>query len=420
MKGQRQSKKKNPHFKRKPMSGKKRALMITGCVILALVLVVAVLWFTLVRAPRIGDAGNDPNLEPGVTRPEGIYNVLIAGKDKVALNTDTLILASLNTKEKKVNLLSIPRDTMSNVTRSNKKINAAYGRSGKANIDHLLEEIQGVTGIMPDNYVVIDLDGFIELIDKIGGVEVDVPRDMDYDDDAQDLHIHIKKGLQTLDGKTAMGFVRYRKGYADADLGRIRAQQLFLSAIAKKMMQPSNLLQINAFAEFAKENVKTDLSVGEMAWFGMQLVSIDAENDLQMFTLPGAAGMYHRLSYYIVNEAETLELINTYFNPYSRDITSLNLIEVNQNTGGGQTAGSSQSGSNAASAGTPVAPSDSGAGETIPESRPDSSTGSVDSEADGDAGETSEPDGGASAPEPEQPAGADEAPDTPIETDLLL
>lgn len=316
-----------PYQKGRKTPKSKKGLIIAGIIIAVIAISASMLWFGNVRAPKV-DRNEAGSKGQEYTRPEGVYNVLVVGKDKIAMNTDTLILASLDTRTGKANLLSIPRDTMSNVTRKNKKINAAYGRTGKGDINNLLEEIEGLIGFRPDNYVMIDLDGFVGLIDEIGGVQIDVPRDMKYDDPAQNLHIDIKKGSQVLDGKTAMGFVRYRHGYAEGDIGRVKAQQLFIKAIAKQMMNPANITKINSYATFAMNHVKTDLSMGEMVWFGTQLIKMDADTDIQTFMLPGAPLTYKKLSYYVINEEKALKVINENFNPYDKSISDLDLIDI--------------------------------------------------------------------------------------------
>lgn len=116
-------------------------------------------------------------------REDGIYNVLVVGTDKVGLNTDTILVMSLDSINNRANVMSIPRDTMSNVSRNVKKINAAYSigaKNGKGNIDNLKKEVSYLMGFEVDNYVVINLNAFEEIIDAIGGVTIDVPRDMNY------------------------------------------------------------------------------------------------------------------------------------------------------------------------------------------------------------------------------------------------
>ncbi|GHV16868.1 hypothetical protein FACS189425_01960 [Clostridia bacterium] len=254
-------------------------------------------------------------------RKKDFFTLLIVGKDAVAMNTDTIMVASVDVANKTYNVLSIPRDTMSNTSRAVKKINAAYGYGG---VDTLKREVSDLVGFKLDKYVIIKLEGFEKVIDTIGGVEVDVPQKMDYDDPEQNLHIHLKPGPQTLMGKDAVGFVRFRSGYPDADLGRIRAQQMFVSSVIAKLTAPSSFFKVVPIAKAVFENIQTDLTSGEIIWAATNMRDIGSEQ-VTMATIPGRAAPYGGLSYYFVNQKETLELVNAKFNPYTRQIYSLNL-----------------------------------------------------------------------------------------------
>lgn len=313
---------------------RKKAVVIIVCVIALLVGACAGLATMTVKPPSIAEVIpgiQQTDEDSAEEREPGVYNVLVVGTDKVGYNTDTILVMSLDSVNNRANILSIPRDTMSNVNRAVKKINAAYSigaKKGKGNIDGLKEEVSYLLGFEVDNYVVVNLGAFEEIVDTIGGVTVDVPRDMDYDDPYQDLHIHIKKGLQTLDGQNAIGFVRYRKGYAEGDLGRVKAQQMFLKALAKKVATPAIVTKVPKLADIILDNMDTDLSNGEILWFAKEAAGIDMENDLQMFVLPGEAQYVGAISYYLPDEAGILEVVNNYFNPYATPIHTLNVVNV--------------------------------------------------------------------------------------------
>ncbi len=259
-------------------------------------------------------------------RRDGVFTVLVAGLDKVSQSTDTIMLATFDTKGKKVSILSIPRDTITRVSRANKKINSAYA-SHKSDIFALYDEVESVTGIRPDKYVLVKVEGFVKLIDALGGVKVDVPVDMHYKDTAQDLTIDIDKGLQTLDGYDSMGFMRYRKNYAMGDIGRIQVQHTFIKALADKILRPETIPKIPTLAEIILDNVETDLTLGNEIWLAKELVSLNFESDVRTDTLPGYAEYYKGLSYYFVNEREALELINEHYSPFKNKIEKLNLFK---------------------------------------------------------------------------------------------
>ena len=314
-------------------------LTILGFVLLFLGTVALTVCFLTIRPPDVSQkvVENNTTETKVETRAAGVYSILVVGTDKAGLNTDTIMVASLDSKHNRASVMSIPRDTMSNVKRNVKKINAAYAdgaKDGVGNIENLKQEVSNLMGFPMDNYVVIDLTAFEELIDALGGVTLDVPIKMDYDDPYQDLHIHIEKGLQTLNGKDAIGFVRYRSGYAQGDLGRVKAQQLFIEALAQQVATPATVTKIPQLTDIVLDNMMTDLTYGELVWFVKEAVTIDMSNDLHMFMLPGVAetvkpdGSTQALSYYLPYEDEILEIVNEYFNPYSRDLVSLNVVDT--------------------------------------------------------------------------------------------
>ena len=145
---------------------------------------------------------------------DGVYNILICGTDDDGTRTDTIIVAHLDANTHTVALLSIPRDTPVSTGSGLMKINSVYAGGGKDGMERLAARLKELLGFPVDGYVLVDLVAFQKTVDLVGGVEFDVPQDMDYEDPSQDLYIHLRKGLQTLSGEQAMGLVRFRKGYA--------------------------------------------------------------------------------------------------------------------------------------------------------------------------------------------------------------
>ncbi len=260
---------------------------------------------------------------------DGCYTMLVVGLDKGSYNTDTILVATFHAENQEitsVDVMSIPRDTASNVSRKVKKINSAYGTASGGNIDQLKLEVSYLLGFEVDNYVIIDLNAFILMVDAIGGVEFNVENRLYYTDPWQDLVIDIQPGLQVLNGQQAMGLVRFRQ-YAMGDIKRISVQQKFIKAVAKQMMSVNTIPKIPELAQIVFDNVKTDLSLGEITWYAKGCVGLDYENDLHTYTLPNTPEYMNGLSYTFVNEDEALELINEYFNPYEQPITELNLFK---------------------------------------------------------------------------------------------
>lgn len=252
---------------------------------------------------------------------EDSATILLAGTDESGDRTDTLMLLNINKTTGQISLMSIPRDTKINCTYWPQKINAAYGMNGKGEegMDSLMDYVKECVGFRPDGYVLVELDVFIDLVNLFGGVEFNVPMDMYYDDPTQDLHIALNSGLQTLDGEEAMGLVRYRYGYYDADIGRVRVQRDFMLAALNQWVSLKNAWKAPAALALLKSNAMTDLSMENFTWFAEAVLSCGTEN-MYMTTIPfsiSGDGLYVLIS----ADGDYLNLINTYFNPYENDVT---------------------------------------------------------------------------------------------------
>lgn len=259
----------------------------------------------------------------GSSRKDGFYNILACGVDDGNGGSDTMILVSIDSKKPAINCISIPRDTLIDVDWKVKKINASYNKGG---VDLVAEKVSDLLGVPVDFTVKVDLEGFVELVDAIDGVDFEVPINMNYDDPYQDLHIHLEKGLQHLDGKTAMGVVRFRHnndgtGYGTEDIGRIGTQQAFLKTVAKKMLSSITPGDLATYAKLFKQYVETGLTVNNLLWCGQQVFATGMDN-IHFHTLPGdGTGYYKGGSYYILYDDQVLSLVNDYFNPYITDRT---------------------------------------------------------------------------------------------------
>lgn len=282
--------------------------------------------------------GMDPSGDPGNTgdssqpvrsnvRKADFYTILLSGVDDGNGGADTNILVAFDAGSGAIHCVSIPRDSAFYVNGENRKINYAYNKGGTKLLASSLSEGLGI----PVDYTVeIDLQGFVQLVNAIGGVEFNVPINMDYDDPYQDLHIHISKGLQKLDGQNALNVVRFRHnndgtGYGNEDLGRIATQQSFLTAVAKQTLQLSNIDKISEFVRIFNKYVDTDLSMGNLAWLGKEAIAMGTDK-ITFSTLPGAWN--GTLSRYVLDGDAVLELVNTSLNPYMEDriAEDLNLV----------------------------------------------------------------------------------------------
>lgn len=255
-----------------------------------------------------------------LARKRGNSTILLAGTDASGDRTDTIMLLNIDRKAGKLSLMSIPRDTKVNSTYTPHKINAAYGvnGSGEQGMDALMEYVSECIGFRPDGYMLIDLNVFVELVDLMGGVRFDVPCDMYYNDPTQDLYINLQAGEQKLNGEQAMGVVRFRSGYAMADLERVNVQRDFLSAALHQWVSVKNLWKLPKALSLLLDHTLTDLSTANLLWMAESVV-LCGTGDMMMTTIP------HDLSgdgeYVLIDAQETLDLVNESFCPYEQGIT---------------------------------------------------------------------------------------------------
>ena len=280
----------------------------------------------------------------GERKSKDFYTVLILGRDTGGGgNTDTMLLASYDVTNQKATVMSIPRDTMVNVPWDIKRINSVYNYygGGEKGIKALYKEIAQLVGFEPDYQVIVEWDAVGEIVKAMGGVYYDVPRNMNYDDPYQDLHIHQTKGYRLLSGSEVLRYrhdTDSRYGYADGDLGRIKTQQSLLKAMIEQLLQLKNVTKIGDFARVVKNNVTSDLTFEEMLWFGSQAVmgGLKIEN-VNFVTMPNTnkscySRVYHRMQSYVTpNAQELLDLVNNELSPFVEKFTmrDLDIMSVN-------------------------------------------------------------------------------------------
>lgn len=279
--------------------------------LLILALLAAGFWFLFPKRP------DGPAAKQG-----DAATVLIAGTDRDGYRTDTMMLLYINRDTKALNLLSIPRDTRAVVNGTDMKLNAVYGYGGcgEDGMALLMEEMEDVIGFVPDGYLLLDFDGLAAVINAMGGIEFDVPCDMYYSDPAQDLLIDLSQGLQTLDGEDAVRVLRYRSGYALADLQRVSVQRDMVAAAMEQWISVKNLPRcLRALGMLGKQTT-TDLSSRNMVWIAKAVFQLGT-GTMQSYTLPGEWSS----PYYWLYTGQSADLINTYFNPTGKTITSEDL-----------------------------------------------------------------------------------------------
>ncbi|HYF91390.1 MAG TPA: LCP family protein [Symbiobacteriaceae bacterium] len=267
-----------------------------------------------------------PEMRPVAVQAGQRVNFLVMGLDQDKLRSDTMMLVSVDPESKKAALIQIPRDTRALLAGKGtfEKINGAhaYGVDDKQFPGSLraLKTVEDLLDVSIHYTVVVDLDGFSRAIDEVGGVTIDVPQKMDYDDPTQDLHIHFEPGRQKLNGKQALEYVRWRgnndgTGYIDGDLGRIRAQQHFLGALMDQMLRPSNLVSLPNQLVGISKYISTTMESSRVLALA-KLAATMRRQDLEMATLPGTDAYLldpvqdKRLSYYLMDPVETRKLVD--------------------------------------------------------------------------------------------------------------
>lgn len=252
--------------------------------------------------PGADDPANTP--EPLVLhRRLDVYTCLLAGTDDGNGNADTLMLGVFDTKAKTASLVSIPRDTLVVKDGKEYKINAVYAYYG---LEGVCDAISDTLCIPVDFYVAVDLAAFVHIVDEVGGIWFTVPQDMEYNDPTQDLYINLKEGYQLLDGKNALDLMRFRSGYADQDLGRVRVQRSFLVAMVKQTISVSNVSKVTSLIQILRQYVDTNMPLDNMVYFATQAIGMDLNTALQSHTLP-ADWIYPYLE---LRNDEVLDLIN--------------------------------------------------------------------------------------------------------------
>ena len=473
--GKRLEKKEPKQTKKSGRLTKQQKWLLAAAIVLAAVLLAVVAWKSVFVKPELpgGTKPDGTQAEDGIDYGDGVqprvsgqrkseddYTVLILGRDTGGGgNTDTMLLASYDITNQKATVMSIPRDTMVNVPWDIKRINSVYNYygGGEKGIKALYKEISQLVGFEPDYQVIVEWEAVGKIVDAMGGVYFDVPRDMNYEDPVQDLSIHQTKGYRLLSGDDAMQVLRYRHdnrkngkmlGYPDGDLGRIKTQQGLLKAMIEQLMSLKNITKVNEFIKVFNENVETDLSFQNMLWFAKQAflgnssgAKLDTEK-VNFVTMPNKnvscwSRVYHSYQSYVTpNAQELLELVNNELSPFVEPSTmsDLDIMSVNSDGSVSSTTGHVEDSKAAAApvissgkkdepakdydmdsngnlidpdTGEVIAPSETETGTDMPATEPttpqEPETGGSDASTSGENGSTGGENGSGSGETPEEP-----------------
>lgn len=270
-------------------------------------------------------------IDPEKLKSIGRINILLLGESGYEEDyklTDSIMVVSYNPQTQQASMLSIPRDTY--VGRQDKnsatpnylasyKMNVVYRNGTK--IPETLECISNLTGLELENYVLVDTDAIIEIVDAIGGVKFNVPIDMDYDDLNQDLHIHLKAGEQIIDGAKAEQLLRFRHNqdmttypeeYGDNDTGRMRTQREFLQETAKQLLRIENVPKVLNLLDIVFRNVKTNLDMETLKYYIPYIFKFNTSN-IVSDVLPGENEKCNGIWIYTANKTKTKQVVQDLF-----------------------------------------------------------------------------------------------------------
>lgn len=300
---------------------KKRYIILGGIILAALIIN-----FTIFGTSQLTDKKMEKDLQKENTlTPEeqaaqefansgvfGEYNVLLLGIDSrterdlkteiqaKSYRTDTMILASLDIKEKKAKLISIPRDTKVKVKGNYNKINAAFVYGG---VELAKETVEEFAGVRIDRTMVVDFQSLVKIVDLLGGVEIDVPIRMYRPTE----EINLQPGLQVLDGQQALAYSRYR-GTPGGDIDRAGRQQEVIQALIKKIISVKGVSMIPSLYRTMEENMVTDIPLKEIMTLG-KLAPAVLKNGIDTMVVPGENALIEGIWFWEADKEAFIEML---------------------------------------------------------------------------------------------------------------
>ena len=298
----------------------KRHFIIVAAIFAAAILIVSIVTVTMSNGNGQNETEvyiQDSGREKSSTDP---YCLLVIGKDRAAGLTDVIMLVSFDIENERISVMQIPRDTYADYgDGKHNKLNSALASLGSAK--KLKSFFEKSFCISIDGYLTLDLDAFRDIVDAVGGVEIELDRALYYNDPAQKLYIDLPAGKQRLDGRQAEKYVRYRSGYAGGDIDRLDAQKSFLSALFLSLKEQINADNAYSVASALIGKVDTDVSLSMAVALGLKAISVD-NSRLLFCTLPGEAAISPKsgASYYVMSQKPTQKILGEYFNCRSTQI----------------------------------------------------------------------------------------------------
>jgi len=246
----------------------------------------------------------------------GVDEVLQDNKPAKASNdllwrgrSDTIILLSIDPGKNRINVLNIPRDTRIKIDGYDiEKINYLNAIDGPKLTKKYVEKL---IGVKVDHYIEINLEGASQFIDEIGGIVLKVPHRMQYTDVAGMLDINLHPGIQLLNGKQAVEYLRFRHDNL-GDIGRVKRQQEFIKALFKKALDPVVFVKAPILINSFNEAILTDLKPGEIIKIASFIRNVPASKR-KIAILPGTFGELNGVSFWIPTKKETKEIVKEFF-----------------------------------------------------------------------------------------------------------
>ena len=294
----------------------KKYLLIATALTFAVILATVVA--TLIFGNREGERQQSDSATESFQGADKPYCILVTGEDKVSGLCDVIMLVSVDTRNERICVMQIPRDTYAEYTEeSYKKLNGAANALG--GVEGLRAFLSQSLGVAIDGYLALDLASFRRIIDTIGGVEIELDRAIRYTDAEQGLFIDLPSGRQVLDGRKAEMLVRYRKGYADGDIGRLGAQKRFLASLFASLQQKVNSDNAYSLADALMDGLDTDIGIATAVALGLEALTTKSER-LIFVTAPGEQIVAEKsgASYYVLSAASTDSLLCEYFGKSER------------------------------------------------------------------------------------------------------
>ncbi|URZ06073.1 LCP family protein [Clostridium felsineum] len=299
---------------------KKRIILV--CCFVVLCIAIGVGSFFYVSLFSINTDSKNINVAAVKPKSNEAVNILITGIDTgrkesefgdYSKRNDAIMLLHYDPKDKSANLISVPRDTKVTYEGNTKKINELSSIGGPK---YLVNAIKSNFGINVNYYIQLDYKGFQNIVDSIGGVNVTVNNNMNYDDSNGNIHIHLNKGEnQKLDGKKAEQFIRWEKNNnssenIDSDLARIRNQQQFVSAVVQNLKRKSMIFKMPSILKAVAKNVQTNMTSSEMYKYAKALAAVKGEN-LRAKAISGSEVYIGGNTYFVYNHKENKNIFVT-------------------------------------------------------------------------------------------------------------